>query len=196
MDLDCCLWFETGTGNSRRILDVHAIHSHLSKFHPSAPSAMIGLHTFTGCDSVSSFHGKGKVKPLKLMLGEPKFVDFFSQIGRTFEVDEGLVSKSEEFVCSLYGQEDLKHVNDARAALFKTGKHMDDTLPPNKDSLEKHLLRANYQAGIHHRCLERNPSIPPPNSHGWIIDDGILRVKWMDLDLLCGCGNRQPLYQK
>lgn len=106
------------------------------------------------------------------MLGEPKFIDFFSQVGRTFEVDEGLVSKSEEFVCSLYGQ-DLKHVNDARVALFNTGKHMDDTLPPNKDSLEKHLLRANYQAGIHHRCLETNPSIPPPNSHGWTIDDGV-----------------------
>ena len=180
MDLDCCLWFETGTGNSRQILDVRAIHSYLSEIHPSTPLALIGLHAFTGCDSVSSFHGKGKVRPIKLMLGEHKFVDFFSQVGRTFEVDEGLVSKSEEFVCSLYGQ-DLKHVNDARTALFKTGKHMDDTLPPNKDSLEKHLLRANYQAGIHHRCLEPNPSIPSPNSHGWTIDDGVLRVKWMDL---------------
>ena len=55
MDLDCCLWFETGTGNSRRILDVCAIHSYLSEIHPSAPLALIGLHAFTGCDSVSSF---------------------------------------------------------------------------------------------------------------------------------------------
>ena len=105
------------------------------------------------------------------MLGESKFVDIFSQVGRMFEVDEGLVSKSEEFVCSLYGR-DLKHVNDTKAALFNTGKHMDDTLPPNKDSMEKHLT-ANDQAGIHHRCLEPNPSIPPPNSHGWTNDDGV-----------------------
>ena len=179
-DLDCCLWFETGTGNSRRILDVGAIHSYLSEIHPSAPLALIGLHCFTGCDSVSSFHGKGKVRPIKLMLEEPKFIDFFSQVGSTFEVGEGLLSQAEEFVCSLYGKE-LKQVNDARTALFKTGKHMDDTLPPNKDSLEKHLHRANYQAGIYHRCLEGNPSIPSPNDHGWTIDDGVLRVKWMDL---------------
>ena len=82
-------------------------------------------------------------------------------------VDEGLVSKVQDFVCSLNGQ-DLKHVNDARAALFKTGKHLDDTLPPNKDSLEKQLLRANIQA-------------PLPNSHRWTIDDGVLQVKLLDL---------------
>ena len=29
--------------------------------------ALIGLHAFTGCDSVSSFTGKGKTKSLKIM---------------------------------------------------------------------------------------------------------------------------------
>ena len=132
------------------------------------------------CGSVTSFRGKGKVRRIKLMLEETKFVDFFSQVGRTFEFDEVSVSKSEEFVCSLYGK-DLKHVNDARAALSKTGQHVDDSLPPNKDSLEKHLLRANYQAGIHHRRLEPNPIILPPQSHGWTTDEDVLWVKWMDL---------------
>ena len=70
------------------------------------------------CGSVTSFRGKGKVRRIKLMLGEPKFVDFLSQVGRTFEFDEVSVSKSEEFVCSLYGK-DLKHVKDARAALLR-----------------------------------------------------------------------------
>ena len=179
-DLDCSLWFQTGTGNKRRILNVGAIHSYVSGFHPSAPSALIGLHCFTGCDSVSSFHGKGKVRAVKLMLEESRFINFFSEVGRTFDISEGLMSKAEEFVCCLYGK-NMKEVNNARASLFKTGKHMDDTLPPNKDSLGKHLSRANYQAAIHHRCLECNPSIPPPINHGWILDDGVLRVKWMDL---------------
>ena len=29
--------------------------------------ALLGLHAFTGCDSVSSFAGIGKVKPLKIL---------------------------------------------------------------------------------------------------------------------------------
>ena len=29
--------------------------------------ALIGLHAFTGCDSVGSFSGKGKTKPLKII---------------------------------------------------------------------------------------------------------------------------------
>ena len=51
------------------------------------------------CGSVTSLRGKGKVRRIKLMLEETKFVDFFSQVGRTFEFDEVSVSKSEEFVC-------------------------------------------------------------------------------------------------
>ena len=27
----------------------------------------LGLHAFTGCDSVSCFGGKGKVKPIKIL---------------------------------------------------------------------------------------------------------------------------------
>ena len=28
---------------------------------------LTGLHAFTGCDTVSAFYGKGKIKPLKIM---------------------------------------------------------------------------------------------------------------------------------
>ena len=80
-DMDCKLYFETGTGNNRRLLDVSIIHQQLSEAHVYAPEALIGLHTFTGCDSLSSFHGKRKVKPLNLMLCEPKFVELFRNVG-------------------------------------------------------------------------------------------------------------------
>ena len=33
----------------------------------------------------------------------------------------------------------MKNVNDTRARLFNTGKHKDYTLPPNNDSLKKHV---------------------------------------------------------
>ncbi|XP_077972179.1 uncharacterized protein LOC120332986 [Styela clava] len=179
-NLGCSLWFETGVAKGRRVIDVGAIHCYLSQIHPSAPMAMVGAHAFTGCDSVSSFYGKGKVKPIKLVLEESKFIEFFAQLGRSFDVNEASMNRAEEFVCSLYG-ENMKNVNDARARLFKTGKHMDHTLPPNSDSLKEHVLRANYQAAIHHLCLEPKPIIPSPIGHGWVLDDGVLQVKWMDL---------------
>ena len=105
------------------------------------------------------------MRPIKLMLGEPKFIDFFSQVGRTFEVDEGLVSKSEEFVCSLYGQ-DLKHVNDARVALFNTGKHMDDTA-----TQQRFLGETSSQGKLssrHSSLLPRNQSKHPAAKQPWV----------------------------
>ena len=41
----------------------------------------IGFHSFTGCDRISVFAGGGKVKPLKLMLRDTRFVEAFAQLG-------------------------------------------------------------------------------------------------------------------
>ena len=35
-------------------------------------NALLGLHAYKGCDTVSAFSGKGKVKPLKLMMKNEK----------------------------------------------------------------------------------------------------------------------------
>ena len=86
------------------------------------------------------FEGKGKVRRIKLIFGEPKFVDFFFQVGRTFEFDEVSVSKSEKFVCSLYGK-DLKHVNDARAALLRKANTWMTTCHQTKIPWKSILLR-------------------------------------------------------
>ncbi|KAJ8039233.1 hypothetical protein HOLleu_16883 [Holothuria leucospilota] len=54
-------------------------------------------------------------------------------------------------------------------------------MPPNADSLDKHILRANYQAAIHKRSLEQLPEIPSPVGHGWNIVNDQLIIDWMDL---------------
>ena len=43
--------------------------------------SFIGFHSFTGCDRISVFAGGGKVKPLKLMLRDTRFVEAFAQLG-------------------------------------------------------------------------------------------------------------------
>lgn len=36
-------------------------------------SALLGLHSFTGCDSVSAFAGTGKVKPFEMLINKKEY---------------------------------------------------------------------------------------------------------------------------
>ena len=65
-----------------------------------------GLHAFTGCDSVSSFAGIGKVKPLKILPKNNDFQEVFVRVGEEWSVTEELFGKLEAFcLCSLWCQE-------------------------------------------------------------------------------------------
>lgn len=57
------LYFLTGTKDKHRMIDLQVIANALG---PNLSAALIGLHSFTGCDSTSAFYGKGKEKALKL----------------------------------------------------------------------------------------------------------------------------------
>lgn len=70
------------------------------------------------------------------------------------------------------------------------------SMPPTSDALRKHVLRSNYQAAIHTRCLEQFPDIPSPDGHGWKVNVTELEVVWGDLPAApkallelthCGC---------
>ena len=54
-------------------------------------------------------------------------------------------------------------------------------MPPNHDSLIKHIPRANFQASIHKRSLLQHQNLPSPEGNGWKMDDGELAIDWMDL---------------
>ncbi|KAJ8050300.1 hypothetical protein HOLleu_03446 [Holothuria leucospilota] len=71
-------------------------------------------------------------------------------------------------------------VNQARLHLFKLDVRSETGMPPNQDALQKHILRANYQAAIHKACMEQYPEIPPPVNHGWKLVDNNLVIDWMD----------------
>jgi hypothetical protein len=44
--------------------------------------SLIGLHTFTGCDSTSAFYGKRKKKAFDIVEKEPKFQRVFTTVYR------------------------------------------------------------------------------------------------------------------
>ena len=76
-----------GKGNKIRLIDINRLASVLGK---DVCSALIGLHAWTGCDTVSSFAGQGKVKALGLMRNVDKFKLAFGDLGREWRVTEEL----------------------------------------------------------------------------------------------------------
>lgn len=164
-----------------RYIDIHKLANAIGK---ELCQALIGVHAFTGCDTVSAFYGKGKAKAVKLVKADIIYQNVFSQLGREWMVSEDTFDLLQAFTCMLYDQikSGVKVVNELRYNIFiaKTGEADSSQLPPCRDCLAKHVARANYQAGIWRRCLENDPDIPYPIDHGWVIDEpSTLSVEWM-----------------
>ena len=159
--------------------------------------ALPGLHAFTGCDTTSSFAGKGKKGPLKLCMINRESSQAMSMLGRSFILDGATFKRSERFVCKVYGfSDDHDDVNECRFLLFCSKNQQSHNLPPCQDALEKHTKRANFQAAIWRRALEADPRVPSPDGYGWTITDGIISIDWMSLPpapealldmIVCGC---------
>ena len=168
------LYLLTGVGKKKRITNVSAMVTQ----HEPFCSAVIGFHAFTGCDSVSSFSGKGKVTAMKKLNKSPSAIAFLASLGENFQTTENMLVQAEETVCLLYGTP-TKCVDEARYNLFCTAAS-ESGLPPTKDALQYHLKRANYQAGIWKRSDMAIADIPPPINHGWYLESTQLCIKWMD----------------
>ena len=171
------LYFLTGTGKNKRMLNITSINNCLG---PKICTALIGLHCFTGCDSTSAFFGKGKVRAFNLLLSKEKYKDTFSKLGDDFFIaqSDDLFIKLEEFVCDLYG-DDGRNINEARYRLFCRTSATEENLPPTKSALLQHAKRACYQAAIHRRSLNPKIDFPSPVGYGWnLTKDLDLEVKW------------------
>ena len=67
-------------------------------------ASMLALHVFTGAYCISALKGKGKVRPMKLLSQNSKFVYIFAAVGFTWTLDDDhIVNGIEEFTCRLYG---------------------------------------------------------------------------------------------
>ena len=97
-------------------------------------------------------------------------------------VENSVVSVLEKYVCHIYGQKGSLTVNDARYKMFKLGKCMEDTLPPNFDSLYQHILRVNYEAYIRKRSTTCVIDAPFPVGFGWVLNGEDISIQWSTLE--------------
>ena len=162
--------------------------------------ALIRLHSFTGCDSLSAFAGEGKTSALKLLMKEERFQYLFLRSGQNLTVTQDDMALFEEFVCYLYGGQKLKvkGVSDLRYLLFcaKGAEVGSQQQPPSRGCLQKHFFRLNYQSFVWRNSLKDLNDLPSPVEYGWKIKREDLVIDWTDekaapdtvLELLfCGC---------
>ena len=117
---------------------------------------MLALHVFTGADCTSAF--KGKVRPMKLLSQNTKFIHIFATVGFmwTLDDDDHIVNDIEEFTCRLYevGAR-VKQVDVAREIKVKNmcdsnvdlrpGLSIDLSIfPPCRRILAQHIKRVNF----------------------------------------------------
>ncbi|CAC5360780.1 unnamed protein product [Mytilus coruscus] len=152
----------TGTSSKCRLLNVQSM---CAKLGENVCRALPGFHAFTGCDSVSALSGKGKSKAFGVLTRSVEFSEGLSRLGETFEeVGEELSKTLERFLCAIYGYE-INNIDELRFRIFCNAKNIHcHLLPPTKDTMLKHMKRANFQAKIWKSALEHN-TVPSPNNH-------------------------------
>ena len=89
----------TGSGSNNRIFNITELGIKLGQ---EKCQAILGLHIFTGCDSISVFKEKGKTNPLVLMLESEAFCSAFIALRCCWEVPDDILLDVEKFVCTLY----------------------------------------------------------------------------------------------
>lgn len=134
---------------------------------------------------------------MKILNQNSKFIQIFSEVGNSWELDERILSGLEEFTCRLYGfSRRVKKVDEAREIKVKKmcgsslelrqGLSVDlSTFPPCKRVLFQHMRRVNFQVCVWKRAHEHYPEIPSPLDHGFHIntETGKLEPLWFEGDV-------------
>ena len=111
--------------------------------------ALMFFHAISGCDTVSSFLGRGKKSAWLAWSSFPSvryaFLDLSMQ---PTCVNSDTLEKIERFIVIMYSRTcSASGVNGARKELFAQGSRTMENISPTKAVLLQHVLRAAYQAG-------------------------------------------------
>ena len=173
------IFFKCGTQTRIRYI---SISNETQAIGQNVSSSLLGMHAYTGCDTVSAFAGRGKIGALQIVKGQNSFQDKFQLLGTEWGLSDDLFKKLQDFTCWMYcSRPGTSDINELRYRLFCAKKGNVDSvqLPPCADCLFKHACRANYQAAIWKRSLECCPEVPSPIRFGWCHVDNKLDIYWM-----------------
>ncbi|KAJ8387962.1 hypothetical protein AAFF_G00147530 [Aldrovandia affinis] len=133
-DISCPLFQNCGTKNRVRYLDITKLCQALGD---CVCNAVIGMYAYTGCDTLSAFTGRGKLRALKLIMRSEHFQEVFRKLGQSGELSMDLLKKLQAFTCKLYtASTTTEDINTARHQLFcaQCGELESSQLPPCESS--------------------------------------------------------------
>ena len=184
----------SGTRSRARVIPVSQVCEQLGV---EVCRALPGLHALTGCDTVSSFAGKGKKVALDILKADEGSRASILRIGERVPPMRRDLNEMEKFVCSLYNDVNCCKVNDTRYKLFCKNQNLQSyQLPPTHAALQKHLQRANYQAYVWKHALDARILSQGPDGQGWRVRGEELEIDWTDIApapesvmelVCCGC---------
>ena len=121
-EVDIDIWFKTGTKRDTRYIPVHRI---AVNFGNNLCSLLLPLHTLLGCDSTSTFRGRGRQTCSQLLKSSTKKYMEIGLLGDSLQLDDKVIDCCEEFICRLYRpNSDMTYLNQLRYRMFckTTGK--------------------------------------------------------------------------
>ena len=163
------------------------------------PEAWIGLYSFSGLlgnDYKTAFCGKGKVRPINLVLKDTKFVKVFSSLG-SIPLEQQIFEEIERYVSIVYGFKRIYKINDLIKSMFEEKskptisshplekiKSMDINLfPPWKVIIELQTKRAWFIAHLYKTAVEKYLAINhTPIDWEQVKNHEYLQVKWFEGD--------------
>ena len=169
------LWFKTGVKDKGSCIPIHTL---AAKLGSQLCNSLLPVHALTGCDSNSALCGVGKKKAFKTLCTSDAYQKSLCALGSSSDMDQGVISGCEAFVCSLYtvNKKAGSRADSVRYWMFCQKGHKNEGLPPTSDSLYQHLARANFQSLVWRRALDSKQDLPSPEGHGWTLsDDGRLQ---------------------
>ena len=151
--------FDYGNGSNRKEIWLDQINLRADR-----RQALIGFHSFTGNDYVSTFFRKGKGECCKMMIKNDLFIEVITQLGNDMELSQQIKLVLERYVCRLYGSK-KDTVKAVRFDMFerkqKKGVMIDLlNLPPSQSALYLLMEKANYVARLWK--LAGVPMLNPP----------------------------------
>lgn len=134
---------------------------------------IIPFHIHTGADAISSFYGHGKPSVFDTAMKSSEARELLKGLGKYLPVTLQTQKDLEQFTIKyVYKDRTSKTLAEARAKKWETMKRKSTLrIPPDTDSHNFKVTRANYQAFIMLNFM--NPDAPSsPLQHGWILREG------------------------
>ncbi len=138
--------------------------------HKNIAAHILSIHALTGCDTVSTIFGIGKVKALNT----------FNKgcmppiLGNVQEDMQSLCDDATHFIANCYGSKVHGSMSKVRFQMWKmkTGNSKAKSfrlasLPPTTEAFALHVQRAQFQACIWKAALNRDPPHLDPVEYGW-----------------------------